>query len=49
MNRSTLSGTNPLIDFPARDHVLIGKERTDIGRPHDADFPHAPRQAEREA
>ncbi|MEA3212587.1 MAG: N-sulfoglucosamine sulfohydrolase [Chthoniobacter sp.] len=24
---------------PARDHVLIGKERTDIGRPHDAGYP----------
>ena len=24
---------------PARDHVLIGKERTDIGRPHDGGYP----------
>jgi hypothetical protein len=24
---------------PARDHVLIGKERHDIGRPHDEGFP----------
>jgi arylsulfatase A-like enzyme len=24
---------------PARDHVLIGKERTDIGRPHDWGYP----------
>ena len=24
---------------PERDHVLIGKERTDIGRPHDAGYP----------
>ncbi len=24
---------------PARDHVLIGKERTDIGRPHDQGYP----------
>ncbi len=24
---------------PARDHVLIGKERTDIGRPDDAGYP----------
>lgn len=24
---------------PARDHVLIGKERTDVGRPHDAGYP----------
>jgi arylsulfatase A-like enzyme len=24
---------------PARDHVLIGKERTDIGRPNDAGYP----------
>jgi N-sulfoglucosamine sulfohydrolase len=24
---------------PPRDHVLIGKERTDIGRPHDTGFP----------
>ncbi len=33
--RSEESG---LID-PARDHVLIGKERTDIGRPNDAGYP----------
>ena len=25
--------------IPARDHVLIGKERTDIGRPHDWGYP----------
>ena len=24
---------------PARDHVLIGKERNDIGRPHDGGYP----------
>ena len=24
---------------PARDHVLVGKERTDIGRPHDWGYP----------
>lgn len=24
---------------PARDHVLIGKERTDVGRPHDWGYP----------
>jgi arylsulfatase A-like enzyme len=24
---------------PARDHVLIGRERNDIGRPHDAGYP----------
>ena len=24
---------------PSRDHVLIGKERTDIGRPHDGGYP----------
>lgn len=24
---------------PARDHVLIGKERTDVGRPEDAGYP----------
>lgn len=24
---------------PGRDHVLIGKERTDIGRPHDQGYP----------
>ena len=24
---------------PARDHVLVGKERTDIGRPHDEGYP----------
>ena len=24
---------------PARDHVLIGKERHDVGRPHDAGYP----------
>jgi len=24
---------------PSRDHVLIGRERTDIGRPHDAGYP----------
>ena len=33
--RSEKSG---LID-PARNHVLIGKERTDIGRPHDWGYP----------
>jgi arylsulfatase A-like enzyme len=33
--RSEKSG---IID-PARDHVLIGKERTDIGRPHDWGYP----------
>jgi N-sulfoglucosamine sulfohydrolase len=27
-----------LVD-PSRDHVLIGKERTDIGRPHDWGYP----------
>ena len=25
--------------IPARDHVLIGKERTDVGRPHDWGYP----------
>ncbi len=25
--------------IPERDHVLIGKERTDIGRPHDEGYP----------
>jgi len=24
---------------PQRDHVLVGKERTDVGRPHDAGYP----------
>lgn len=24
---------------PARDHVLVGKERTDVGRPHDWGYP----------
>lgn len=24
---------------PARDHVLIGRERTDVGRPHDEGYP----------
>jgi len=24
---------------PARDHVLVGKERHDVGRPHDAGYP----------
>ncbi|HRQ90470.1 MAG TPA: heparan N-sulfatase, partial [Bacteroidia bacterium] len=24
---------------PWRDHVLVGKERTDIGRPHDWGYP----------
>jgi hypothetical protein len=24
---------------PARDHVLIGRERNDVGRPHDAGYP----------
>ncbi|MGN6547875.1 MAG: hypothetical protein ACTHK7_22760, partial [Aureliella sp.] len=24
---------------PERDHVLIGKERTDVGRPHDWGYP----------
>jgi hypothetical protein len=33
--RSEKSGS---ID-PARDHVLIGKERTDVGRPNDAGYP----------
>ncbi|MEO8350244.1 MAG: sulfatase-like hydrolase/transferase [Chthoniobacteraceae bacterium] len=27
------------IVIPDRDHVLIGRERTDIGRPHDAGYP----------
>jgi N-sulfoglucosamine sulfohydrolase len=25
--------------LPERDHVLIGKERTDVGRPHDQGYP----------
>jgi hypothetical protein len=33
--RSEKSGTVN----PARDHVLIGKERTDVGRPHDWGYP----------
>jgi N-sulfoglucosamine sulfohydrolase len=32
------SGKSGVID-PARDHVLIGKERTDIGRPQDWGYP----------
>lgn len=32
------SGTSGVTD-PTRDHVLIGKERTDIGRPHDWGYP----------
>ena len=27
--------------IPARDHVLMGKERTDVGRPHDGAIPSA--------
>jgi N-sulfoglucosamine sulfohydrolase len=33
--RSTRSGRVT----PRRDHVLVGKERTDIGRPHDVGYP----------
>ncbi|MEI7533165.1 MAG: sulfatase [Verrucomicrobiae bacterium] len=25
--------------FPERDHILVGKERTDVGRPHDWGYP----------
>jgi len=32
------SGKSGIVDA-ARDHVLIGKERTDIGRPHDWGYP----------
>lgn len=32
------SGKNGRIN-PARDHVLVGKERNDIGRPHDTGYP----------
>jgi len=32
-------GETPAPGVPARDHVLIGKERTDIGRPHDWGYP----------
>jgi len=32
------SGRSGIVN-PARDHVLVGKERHDVGRPHDGGFP----------
>ncbi len=34
-----LSSSRQDVVDPTRDHVLIGKERHDIGRPHDAGYP----------
>ena len=34
-----LTATKPGPDDPARDYVLIGKERNDVGRPHDWGYP----------
>lgn len=34
-----LTVLKPKPDAPARDHVLLGKERNDVGRPHDWGYP----------
>jgi N-sulfoglucosamine sulfohydrolase len=33
------TGAEPIRGNPERDHVLIGKERHDVGRPHDWGYP----------
>lgn len=37
--RSLVNFFNTKANVPARDHVLLGREREDVGRPHDEGYP----------